>query len=390
MASPRVNPAASFARHVRLGALAALLAMALPAVADTLPFAQPRPQLYSAGQPSAAQLQQAADAGVTTVIEPIPTRDHSERMLRGFGADLGFVGATAAHQQGHGLAQHRGLGRVGVEHGAQVGHGVGVAAVVDKQFGAQHAGHRVGRRDGDQFVQRGQGFFGLALAAAGFHQRAQGGRGARVVQAQGVGQGLFGEGPHAARQVGLAQGQLGGGEVGVGFGGGGETLQRLVAVALGLGHVTFDDAHLRVLGVHALGQAQVARGLGLVTAAQGQVGQQHVGAQLVRVQHQGVLQATDGAGGVAFGQLQGGQAEMVGRDVGGQFKRALEALAGTGQVARLLQAHAQQVVGGGVVGLGGEGVAGGGQGGGDVATAHGFDDVDDHEGVFRKARKRPL
>ena len=27
-------------------------------------------------------------AGVTTVIEPVPTRDHSERMLRGFGADL--------------------------------------------------------------------------------------------------------------------------------------------------------------------------------------------------------------------------------------------------------------------------------------------------------------
>jgi 3-phosphoshikimate 1-carboxyvinyltransferase len=27
-------------------------------------------------------------AGVTTVIEPIPTRDHSERMLRGFGAEL--------------------------------------------------------------------------------------------------------------------------------------------------------------------------------------------------------------------------------------------------------------------------------------------------------------
>jgi 3-phosphoshikimate 1-carboxyvinyltransferase len=26
--------------------------------------------------------------GITTVIEPIPTRDHSERMLRGFGADL--------------------------------------------------------------------------------------------------------------------------------------------------------------------------------------------------------------------------------------------------------------------------------------------------------------
>ena len=26
--------------------------------------------------------------GITTVIEPVPTRDHSERMLRGFGADL--------------------------------------------------------------------------------------------------------------------------------------------------------------------------------------------------------------------------------------------------------------------------------------------------------------
>jgi 3-phosphoshikimate 1-carboxyvinyltransferase len=27
-------------------------------------------------------------AGITEVIEPVPTRDHSERMLRGFGADL--------------------------------------------------------------------------------------------------------------------------------------------------------------------------------------------------------------------------------------------------------------------------------------------------------------
>jgi len=26
--------------------------------------------------------------GITTVVEPVPTRDHSERMLRGFGADL--------------------------------------------------------------------------------------------------------------------------------------------------------------------------------------------------------------------------------------------------------------------------------------------------------------
>ncbi|WP_438590953.1 hypothetical protein, partial [Klebsiella aerogenes] len=26
--------------------------------------------------------------GITRVIEPVPTRDHSERMLRGFGAEL--------------------------------------------------------------------------------------------------------------------------------------------------------------------------------------------------------------------------------------------------------------------------------------------------------------
>lgn len=89
MASPRVNPAASFARHVRLGALAALLTMAVPAVADTLPFAQPRPQLYSAGQPSAAQLQQAADAGVTTVID-----------LRQPDEDRGFDETAAAERLG--------------------------------------------------------------------------------------------------------------------------------------------------------------------------------------------------------------------------------------------------------------------------------------------------
>jgi 3-phosphoshikimate 1-carboxyvinyltransferase len=36
-------------------------------------------------------------AGITEVIEPVPTRDHSERMLRGFGADLTVdVGADGA------------------------------------------------------------------------------------------------------------------------------------------------------------------------------------------------------------------------------------------------------------------------------------------------------
>ncbi|WP_421100708.1 beta-lactamase hydrolase domain-containing protein [Stenotrophomonas sp. PUT21] len=56
-------------RRFRLAAITALLAVCLPAWAAELPFAQPRPQLYTAGQPSAAQLQQAAAAGVTTLID---------------------------------------------------------------------------------------------------------------------------------------------------------------------------------------------------------------------------------------------------------------------------------------------------------------------------------
>ena len=42
----------------------------------------------SAQVKSAVLLAGLNTAGVTTVIEPVPTRDHSERMLRGFGADL--------------------------------------------------------------------------------------------------------------------------------------------------------------------------------------------------------------------------------------------------------------------------------------------------------------
>jgi uncharacterized protein (TIGR01244 family) len=49
--------------------MAALFAPCLPTWAAELPFAQPRPQLYTAGQPSAAELQQAAAAGITTVID---------------------------------------------------------------------------------------------------------------------------------------------------------------------------------------------------------------------------------------------------------------------------------------------------------------------------------
>ncbi|MFT4027725.1 MAG: 3-phosphoshikimate 1-carboxyvinyltransferase [Novosphingobium sp.] len=42
----------------------------------------------SAQVKSAVLLAGLNTAGVTTVIEPVPTRDHSERMLQGFGADL--------------------------------------------------------------------------------------------------------------------------------------------------------------------------------------------------------------------------------------------------------------------------------------------------------------
>lgn len=42
----------------------------------------------SAQVKSAVLLAGLNTAGITTVIEPVPTRDHSERMLRGFGAEL--------------------------------------------------------------------------------------------------------------------------------------------------------------------------------------------------------------------------------------------------------------------------------------------------------------
>lgn len=44
--------------------------------------------IASAQVKSAVLLAGLNTPGVTTVIEPVPTRDHSERMLRGFGADL--------------------------------------------------------------------------------------------------------------------------------------------------------------------------------------------------------------------------------------------------------------------------------------------------------------
>ncbi len=89
MASPTVNPAASLLRYCRPCVVACLLALALPAWAGELPFAQPQPQLYTAGQPSAVQLQQAAKAGVTTVID-----------LRQPDEDRGFDETAAAERLG--------------------------------------------------------------------------------------------------------------------------------------------------------------------------------------------------------------------------------------------------------------------------------------------------
>ncbi len=56
---------------------------ALPAVPITY-----RLPVASAQVKSAVLLAGLNTPGITTVIEPVPTRDHSERMLRGFGAEL--------------------------------------------------------------------------------------------------------------------------------------------------------------------------------------------------------------------------------------------------------------------------------------------------------------
>lgn len=56
-------------------------------LAPAVPIAYRLP-VASAQVKSAVLLAGLNAPGITTVIEPVPTRDHSERMLRGFGADL--------------------------------------------------------------------------------------------------------------------------------------------------------------------------------------------------------------------------------------------------------------------------------------------------------------
>jgi 3-phosphoshikimate 1-carboxyvinyltransferase len=63
------------------------LPLTLRGISPAVPITYRLP-VASAQVKSAVLLAGLNTAGTTTVIEPVPTRDHSERMLRGFGADL--------------------------------------------------------------------------------------------------------------------------------------------------------------------------------------------------------------------------------------------------------------------------------------------------------------
>ncbi|WP_225205979.1 3-phosphoshikimate 1-carboxyvinyltransferase [Novosphingobium huizhouense] len=63
------------------------LPLTLTGVQPAIPISYRLP-VASAQVKSAVLLAGLNTAGVTTVIEPVPTRDHSERMLKGFGAEL--------------------------------------------------------------------------------------------------------------------------------------------------------------------------------------------------------------------------------------------------------------------------------------------------------------
>ncbi len=63
------------------------LPLALSGAAAALPIAY-RPPVASAQVKSAVLLAGLNAPGETTVVEPTPTRDHTERMLRHFGAEV--------------------------------------------------------------------------------------------------------------------------------------------------------------------------------------------------------------------------------------------------------------------------------------------------------------
>jgi uncharacterized protein (TIGR01244 family) len=74
---------------VILAGLIALLASPLAKADEALPFNRPQAGLYTYGQPSAAHLQQAAAAGITTVID-----------LRSAGENRGYDEKAAAEALG--------------------------------------------------------------------------------------------------------------------------------------------------------------------------------------------------------------------------------------------------------------------------------------------------
>ena len=63
------------------------LPLTLRGIAPAVPISYRLP-VASAQVKSAVLLAGLNTPGITTVVEPVPTRDHSERMLKGFGADL--------------------------------------------------------------------------------------------------------------------------------------------------------------------------------------------------------------------------------------------------------------------------------------------------------------
>lgn len=81
-----IDPLSTMGAHFEAsegGTLPLTMRGALPAVPITY-----RLPVASAQVKSAVLLAGLNTPGITTVIEPVPTRDHSERMLRGFGAEL--------------------------------------------------------------------------------------------------------------------------------------------------------------------------------------------------------------------------------------------------------------------------------------------------------------
>ena len=84
---PLSHMGASFEGAPYSGSGGGRLPLTLRGISPAVPITYRLP-VASAQVKSAVLLAGLNTAGITRVIEPVPTRDHSERMLRGFGADL--------------------------------------------------------------------------------------------------------------------------------------------------------------------------------------------------------------------------------------------------------------------------------------------------------------